>query len=174
VTAQRNLRPRTASDWLRIGAPALLMFNLILAGCAGGPRPQPTNDQHYRATVVDVARDMLGVPYHYGGESPRQGFDCSGLVYYSYRRAGIDVPRVAGAQYSHTRPVRRDRLRPGDLVFFRIGRRLVSHVGIYIGRGHFIHAPSSGSRVSIANLNDSYWRRHYIRGGRFLVQVSSN
>jgi len=167
-------RPHTASYWLRAGVPALLLVNLVLAGCAGGPQPHPTADDHYRATVVDTARDMLGVRYRYGGDTPRQGFDCSGLVYYSYRRAGIHVPRVSGAQYSHTRPVRRDRLRPGDLVFFRIGRRLVSHVGIYIGRGHFIHAPSSGHRVSIADLNDRYWRRHYIRGGRFLVRVSSN
>lgn len=117
---------------------------------------------------------MLGVRYHYGGDTPREGFDCSGLVYYSYRRAGIHIPRVAGAQFEHTRPVRLNRLRPGDLVFFHFGRRLVGHVGIYIGHDDFIHAPSTGSRVSIASLRDPFWRHHYIRGGRFPIRLSSN
>lgn len=165
---------------------SLAVSLLLLAGCASAP-PQPgmadyvrnttgraTPSPTTRHTIVRVARDMLGVRYRYGGSTPRRGFDCSGLVYYSYRRAGWDVPRVSGEQYKHTRPIPRSALRPGDLVFFRLGRRrFVSHVGIYIGHGRFIHAPASGQRVSIESLNNRYWRRHFVRGGRFVDTAGS-
>ena len=153
---------------------AVLVGALLLSACSTAPLRPVGDATPYEQTAVAVAKEMLGVRYRYGGEDPRHGFDCSGLVYYSYRRAGLSVPRVAGEQYMHTQPVYRDALRPGDLVFFRTGRRLVSHVGIYIGRGRFIHAPSSGQRVSIDSLDEPYWRRHYVRGGRFAAQLSSN
>ncbi len=120
-----------------------------------------------RQKVIAAAIKMLGVPYRYGGTSPRRGFDCSGLVQYAHRQAGLNVPRTTGQQYRAVIPVPRAALQPGDLVFFRIrGPRYISHVGIYLGNGEFIHAPSTGKRVSIANLNDHYWRRHYAAGGR--------
>ena len=110
---------------------------------------------------------MLGVPYHYGGSSPTSGFDCSGLVQYAYGQAGIQVPRTTGEQYRAALPIRRHALRPGDVIFFRThGRRFVSHVGIYLGKDQFIHAPSSGKQVSIDSLQDNYWRRRYTSGGR--------
>lgn len=110
---------------------------------------------------------MLGVPYRFGGRSPTRGFDCSGLVQYAYSQAGIEVPRTTGEQYRAALPIKRQALQPGDVVFFRTrGRRFVSHVGIYLGEGEFIHAPSSGKHVSIDSLKDDYWRRHYTSGGR--------
>jgi len=110
---------------------------------------------------------MLGVPYRYGGTSPTRGFDCSGLAQSVYSQAGIEVPRTTGEQYRAALPLKRQALRPGDVVFFRThGRRFVSHVGIYVGQGEFIHAPSSGKHVSIDSLRDDYWRRHYTSGGR--------
>lgn len=120
------------------------------------------------AKVVRVARAMLGVPYHYGGDTPRQGFDCSGLVYYAHLRAGVRLPRTSYGQYRVSEPIAMRNLRPGDLVFFSLRRHRISHVGIYIGRHEFIHAPARGQDVTISHLNAPYWRHHFIRGGRIL------
>lgn len=142
------------------------LFSVYLVGC-GGPPYRPTVQTAERQQVIEAARDMLGVPYHYGGASPTNGFDCSGLVQYAYSQAGIQVPRTTGEQYRAALPIKRNFLRPGDVIFFRThGRRFVSHVGIYLGSGQFIHAPSTGKQVSIDSLQDDYWRRHYTSGGR--------
>lgn len=109
---------------------------------------------------------MLGSPYRYGGSSPH-GFDCSGLVYYSYRRAGIHVPRTTYAQMNAANRVRLRDLAAGDLLFFRLGRQPVSHVAIYTGDGQFIHAPSSGKRVSYGSMSDAYWKTRLVAAGRF-------
>lgn len=145
-----------------------LLFASLLAlyGCQAPP-VRPQTDTVAARKIVQGARAQIGIPYRYGGESPRSGFDCSGLVYYSALRIGHHVPRTTGGQYKASIPVARKNLRPGDLVFFRFRRsRMVSHVGIYIGHGRFVHAPSSHQRVSIANLKNPYWARHFVRGGR--------
>ena len=107
---------------------------------------------------------MVGAPYRWGGSSP-QGFDCSGLVYYSYQDAGISVPRTVTEQRKASAPIRLNDARPGDLLFFRI-RWKVSHVGIYTGDGQFVHAPSTGKRVVVASLNNEYYRKHLVSVGR--------
>ena len=149
---------------------ALLLLTsvlLMLQGCAGNPYRARHHEAIDRQQVVQEARSLLGTPYRYGGTSPGKGFDCSGLVYYVHQQLGVDVPRTSANQYRAALPVSRRALRPGDLVFFHTyGRKLVSHVGIYVGKGKFIHAPSSGKRVSTANLNDKYWRKHYTGAGR--------
>ena len=109
---------------------------------------------------------MLGTPYHYGGSSPR-GFDCSGLVYYAFRETGVRVPRTTRAQLRHAKPVPLSQLRPGDLLFFNQHSSRVSHVGIYVGDGWFIHAPSRGRRVSYDSLQDSYWKPRLVAAGRY-------
>ncbi len=124
--------------------------------------PVVANASHPATTI---ASNMLGKPYRYGGASP-SGFDCSGLVYYAYHRAGYKVPRTSQLQYSQSLPVKRSHLREGDLLFFRIEGK-VSHVGVYLGDNQFIHAPSSGKRVSIASLETPYWKQHFIKAGRF-------
>ena len=103
------------------------------------------------ARAVALARRELGVPYVWGGESPK-GFDCSGLVAYVYGRLGVSLPRVAADQYRAGRHVARSMLRPGDLVFFHG----LGHVGIYIGGGRFIHAPHTGDVVRISSLAGWY------------------
>jgi cell wall-associated NlpC family hydrolase len=118
--------------------------------------------------VVSIARDLVGTPYHYGGRSPQTGFDCSGLVYYAHLQAGLRLPRTSYGQFKVTEPIALRHLQPGDLVFFRLSRYKISHVGIYIGHHHFIHAPSSGKDVTIDDLNDPYWRKRFVRGGRTL------
>jgi len=98
--------------------------------------------------IVRFARHFLGIRYVYGGTSPRSGFDCSGFTRYVYAHFGIDLPHYSGAQFNLGRRVSRAGLRPGDLVFFEG----LGHVGLYIGKGRFIHAPHTGSRVSIESL----------------------
>lgn len=156
-------------NWL---VAALLLALAGLSGCSSTPvRREPVHYGSYRpptvaARVVRAARAQVGVPYRYGGESPR-GFDCSGLVRYAYRRAGIDIPRTSHEQLRYARRISMRWLRPGDELFFRVSRRGSLHVGIYVGHGRFIHAPSSGERVSYASLNNPYWRRRVIGAGRF-------
>lgn len=155
--------------------PSLAILGLLalLSGCASRPAappaasiPVPPAVQDARKTVVAAAHQMLGAPYRPGGSTPR-GFDCSGLVSYSHGHAGIPVPRTARDQYSRAKPVGRRDLLPGDLVFFNTEGRWVSHVGIYVGDGLFVHAPSSGKQVALESLDNPYWRRRIIGAGHY-------
>lgn len=112
------------------------------------------------AGAVRVALEMVGTPYVWGGNSPK-GFDCSGLVQYSYSLAGLELPRVTIKQRSASRAVPRRQLRPGDLLFFHIDGKRYSHIGIYIGEGEFVHAPRTGKSVTTASLSNPYWQRHF-------------
>lgn len=109
-------------------------------------RMQPQADIGLRASKY--ARRFLGVRYRYGGASPRTGFDCSGFVAYVFRHFGVKLPHYTVAQYRRGRHVPRRALEPGDLVFFDG----LSHVGLYIGRGRFIHAPHTGAHVRLEQL----------------------
>lgn len=151
----------------------MAMLAVTLAGCASEPSypPRSSASSSPRAAVpqhpgASIAATLVGTPYRYGGSTPR-GFDCSGLVYYAYRKAGIRVPRTTRAQLNRAQRVPLAQLQPGDLLFFRLDRSGVSHVGIYTGNGHFIHAPSSGKRVSYAAMHDPYWQQRLIAAGRY-------
>jgi cell wall-associated NlpC family hydrolase len=109
--------------------------------------------------LVNTVKKYLGVPYVWGGTSPR-GFDCSGLMQYVCRQHGISIPRVAASQRNAGRYVSRENLLPGDLVFFAKGGR-VNHVGMYIGNGNMIHAPQTGDVVKVSSINSSYRINHY-------------
>ena len=111
-----------------------------------------------------VALQQVGVPYRYGG-STTSGFDCSGLVQYSYRRAGKTVPRTTGQLWSSTSTVNRNELQAGDLLFFSIDGKM-SHVGMYLGGQRFVHAPSTGRKVTVANLDSPFYSRALVRAGR--------
>lgn len=145
-----------------------LLFHSGLGQTADGSKQSTTHTaaaERVSHPAVDVAKQMLGKPYRYGGASPERGFDCSGLVYYSYRRAGITLPRTSETQYRNAFKVSSDNLQQGDLLFFRIEGK-VSHVGIYIDDDTFLHAPSSGKTVSYGSLNNPYWREHLLSAGR--------
>jgi len=116
------------------------------------------------AKAAAVALQQVGVPYLYGGSTTR-GFDCSGLVQYSYSRAGKRVPRTTGQLWSATSIVRREDLEVGDLLFFNIEGKM-SHVGMYIGNQSFVHAPSSGQTVTVGKLTSPYYSSAFIRAGR--------
>lgn len=148
------------------GLPALIVsLALLLSACSSAP-PVRTSAPDLGALVAREAAQLIGTPYRYGGEDLR-GFDCSGLVFYTHDKRGIEVPRTADEQSRAATPVSTDALVPGDLIFFRIRSRRVDHVGIYAGGGRFIHAPSTGQVVSMAYLDDPYYRRHMIGAGRF-------
>lgn len=100
--------------------------------------------------VLDTAKTYLGLPYQLGGESPDTGFDCSGLTQYAFAKAGITIPRVSYEQAAAGKSVPRSQLRAGDLVAFNTP---VSHVGIYIGGGKFIHSPKTGDVVKTTSLS---------------------
>jgi cell wall-associated NlpC family hydrolase len=133
----------------------LSLASLALSGC-GGKRPKPSP---LAQEIVDTAQQYLGVPYVYGGRSPK-GFDCSGLVWYVYRQHGIELPDSSYKQAGHGERIPQDEMMPGDLVFFQSGGR-VNHVGLYIGDGVMIHAPGKGKRVRKAKLSEKYYRRHF-------------
>ncbi len=130
---------------------------------------QTTTNHNIHTTVgqkiAALAKQQIGAPYQYGGASPN-GFDCSGLVFYAHSKLGINTPRTSYAQFDYAKPVTLNKLVSGDVVFFRLNRKKISHVGIYIGKGQFVHAPSSGKKVASNDLNDPFWRSRIISAGR--------
>ena len=153
---------------LRLAALGVLLA-ATLAGCTpfrpglpGEPAAVPDRGE----VLLQVAESRIGTPYRYGGTGP-DAFDCSGLVAYAHRQLGVDVPRTAAEQFAAATPVPRDELRPGDLVFFRLSGRRVSHVGIYAGGNRFVHAPQSGGQVRVASLEEELFHRSFAGAGRF-------
>jgi hypothetical protein len=134
------------------------------------PDPGRARAPDLRHHVVDSAMGFLGSPYRWGGPSAEAGFDCSGLTMTAYRLNGLELPRTSAAQFQAGRSVPRGSLKEADLVFFGTGRTgRVSHVGLYIGEGRFIHAPGSGKVVRIDELSESYYERHFL-GARTYVR----
>jgi len=138
---------------------------IFLAGCASGPATK-ADSPNKAQQASKIASSMIGKPYRYGGNSP-SGFDCSGLVHYSFRHAGLSVPRSTNSQRTQSRNVSRSGIQAGDLLFFNQEGKYSSHVGIYIGNNRFVHAPSSGKRVRVDSLSDQYWRKHFVDARRF-------
>lgn len=158
----------------------LALTVVLLAGCASAP-PQPARPHSAppasrpmlprsgvgSADIAFRAIGLVGTPYRSAGSDPAVGFDCSGFVVYVYRDVlGIPLPRTTGSQYElRLRAPRKSALQTGDLVFFDTGGRGISHVGIYVGEGRFVHAPNQGGRVRLDHLDDRYWKERY-RGAR--------
>ncbi|MDD5391429.1 MAG: C40 family peptidase [Thiothrix sp.] len=116
--------------------------------------------------VVWNAQKQQGKMYRYGGETPQTGFDCSGLTQFAFGQgAGVSLPRTAAAQYNAAMKISQDQATKGDLVFFHTHGSRVSHVGIYLGNGKFVHAPRTGRAITTEAL-DGYWARKLIGFGR--------
>jgi cell wall-associated NlpC family hydrolase len=131
----------------------------------------PPDEIAQGAAIATAAATLVGTPYHFGG-ADEGGFDCSGLALYVHERVGLNIPRTASEQQHAARPVPVAQILPGDLVFFRIRKRGIDHVGIYTGAGHFVHAPHAGVSVSSADLSGGYYARHIISAGRFWEQIA--
>jgi len=147
----------------RLIRAALVGLAVALAACSTVPQrpPMPEGSRASGQRVVEVALQHRGAPYRWGGEGPAE-FDCSGFVRYVYAQLGVALPHNAAAQYKLGTPVPRDRLEPGDLVFFDHLR----HNGIYIGDGRFIHARQTGKHVAIASLDDDWYRTRWVGARR--------
>ena len=128
---------------------------------SGGSQPA---QKDFGQRAAEVAIGQVGVPYRYGGSTP-SGFDCSGLVHYSYAQIGKSVPRTTGQLWEGVARVDRKDIRTGDVLFFRISGKM-SHVGLYLGEDRFVHAPSSGKTVSIQSLRSDYYKNALIGVGR--------
>lgn len=123
--------------------------------------------------VIQRLKSQLGKPYVWGGQSPGEGFDCSGLVFYAWNHVlSRKLPRTANAMYEdkHLKSVRQEKLRRGDLVFFDISERPgADHVGVYLGNGQFIEAPRTGLNIRISQLSEDFWQNHYLGARRILT-----
>jgi cell wall-associated NlpC family hydrolase len=172
---QRCMMAVQVSSFAAVGGLLLLTYTLAATAHARAPISEfdksasEVRSQSYsgvRGEIVHYAERALGTPYAWGGATPN-GFDCSGLVYYVYSKAGLQVPRTTDEQLDASTPLDIAELKPGDLVFFDTGF-WQNHVGIYVGSGKFVHAPGDGEEVSISSLRDAYWNETLISGGRFL------
>lgn len=169
----------------RLAAMMLTAATVLLVGCATGVNHDDTaawlDPQGSRNAKVDIdaldpvtaiaaaqhpltrqALNHLGIKYRYGGDAPDEGFDCSGLIYYSAQTSlGLKLPRRSADLASIGFKVDRQELAVGDLVFFNTLGRRYSHVGIYLGNELFVHAPSSGGQVRVENISKRYWASRY-------------
>jgi hypothetical protein len=126
-------------------------------------------EEYLRGKIVKTARSFRGVPYRWGGASPDRGVDCSGLAMAVYRLNGLKLPRTSRGQYNTGTCVDKNNLSAGDLVFFETAEKgNISHVGIYVGNGNFVHAPSSGKKVREDRLSNKYYRERYVGARSYL------
>lgn len=187
VLCIRSVAPRLAhrSRGLIVVIAALLLGLHSAAGVAGEPSTDRSLAELARAslssaatealrgaeTVATFALSLVGIDYRWGGTTPAQGFDCSGLIRYVFQQTtGVALPRTARGLASLGERVTRSELVPGDLVFFNTRHAAFSHVGIYLGNDRFIHAPRRGGEVGVAVLSSAYWKNRY-DGARRLVGV---
>jgi cell wall-associated NlpC family hydrolase len=132
-------------------------------------RQKQFGTDYLREALVKTASDFIGVPYLWGGASSETGFDCSGLTMTVYQLNGLNLPRHSRTQYDAGSPISISQLQKGDLVFFALsGKRKVSHVGIYIGDGKFIHASSHGKKICVEYLSTPYFAKRFISGQNYL------
>jgi cell wall-associated NlpC family hydrolase len=168
----KNERMRMTVFNRQCSTVAVVACALVLAGCSSAPALRraangvaggaginvPSRISPEQASDVTIyAVGLVGTPYRYGGNTPDGGFDCSGLISHVYQtRAGILPPRTVSKLQYWGQPVPADSIRSGDLVIFA-PRDLATHAGIYVGGGRFVHAPSTGGKVRLAQLDSSYW-----------------
>jgi cell wall-associated NlpC family hydrolase len=140
--------------------------------------PETESNNSWTSTAQEIilhALSQTGVKYKYGGINPNSGFDCSGFVRYVFQEAAnLTLPHGANAMSQVGQKVNTNDLQPGDLVFFNTMKSVYSHVGIYVGNNRFIHAPSAGSSISVADMNDSYWSKRYTGARRVDAKELAN
>jgi cell wall-associated NlpC family hydrolase len=170
------MKRRTSSS---AALSAIFVAAVLLTGCSSAPRGAdaiersvatavaPESRLALGGAVAELAMGMIGARYRYGGADPTEGFDCSGLAYYAYTQAGYRIPRTSEDQFRAARKIALGDASAGDLVFFQDQAKL-AHVGIYLGDGLFVHAPTDGQRVSVASVQSPYYQEHLVAVGRLL------
>ncbi|MEE9327550.1 MAG: C40 family peptidase [Cocleimonas sp.] len=130
--------------------------------------PHKDKQQLTRNRMVKIATSTIGAPYKWGGNNPTQGFDCSGLMSYVHKNAlGMNIPRTAAQQRDQSRTINYAQLQPGDMLFFKTGKKS-NHVGIYIGNRKFVHAATGSQHVKVATMDSKYWFKRFVKFGTFL------
>jgi len=139
-----------------------LLFMFLSACQSTHPNNSSYQSDVAMSDLTEYALSLTGTPYKYGGTSPDSGFDCSGFVGHVFKHSlDKSLPRSSD-EISHVGVAQKlAMLRPGDLVFYNTLHKINSHVGIYLGDGQFVHSPGSGKAVSVANMNEAYWRKRY-------------
>ncbi len=180
-----------ASPSQHLGTLAFIVLTVgVLAGCSSTPAPSARTpadapltqsrsgpyfaleDQSHAGEMVLFALGLLDTGYQFGGRNPEAGLDCSGMVAWIVENiSGKRLPHNAAQIAERTRPIEISQLQPGDLVFFNTLKRRHSHMGIYIGDGRFVHAPSSKGRVRVERLDNRYFASR-IDGARTLIATS--
>lgn len=143
--------------------PAKILIICVFLTLAAAPALAHNGDAAgYRAMAAHEATIKVGIRYRFGGSTPESGFDCSGLVAHVFERTwGITLPRTTHEQRTVGRAVKHAELQAGDLVFYNTRNRPFSHVGIYLGDGHFVHAPRPGAKVRVEKIDTPYWRARF-------------
>jgi len=158
-----------------MGCGIFICTTIILSGCStlGSKSPSPKNAQFKQDTSVGTedisiaAVGLVDVPYRFGGNTPKGGFDCSGLIVYVYNKAaGIKLPRTIQQMSNQGRSIDGQAPAPGDLVFFNTTGEKYSHAGIYVGHGRFVHAPSAGGTVRLDYITSPYWAAKFTEARR--------
>jgi hypothetical protein len=168
---------RPAIDWPEMGVPASMDVQTrvdVSSGIGTGTAAlAPSADVKAQVRVgprrllADFAMKLRNIAYRHGGSELNTGFDCSGFVRYVFQQSlGLQLPTNSTSQFAAGSHVDRDSLKMGDLVFFHTQGRRVSHVGIYLDNGLFIHSPSRGKRVRIDHLDESYWAKRFVGARR--------
>jgi cell wall-associated NlpC family hydrolase len=157
----------------------IFICTLLLAGCGtfGNKSANPKIAQFKQDTSVGTedisiaAVGLVDVPYRYGGNTPKGGFDCSGLIIYVYKKvAGIQLPRTITQISQQGKSIDNQAPAPGDLVFFNTTGEKYSHAGIYVGQGRFVHAPSAGGTVRLDQITNPYWSAKFVEARRLASQ----
>ncbi|TAL83866.1 MAG: peptidoglycan endopeptidase [Rhodanobacter sp.] len=172
-----------ASSWLAARQGSLGSVDIAGRAVETAPtistaRKAADNATDLRKALIALAMKLRHIRYVRGGHDPATGFDCSGFVRYVFAHAvGMQLPTNSIGQFRASLKVKRADMKPGDLVFFHTeGRRRISHVGIYIADGRFIHSPTTGKSVEISSLHNAYWARHFAGAKRpdAMALVASN
>lgn len=172
IVAPMQIRATLLALILSVSAVPYAHTAEAMPASAGPGNTEASTVSDYTASAQDLINQgmsYLGIRYRFGGSSPETGLDCSGLVQNVFRNAiGLDLPRTAREMASLGDKIGRQELKPGDLVFFNTMRRAFSHVGIYVGDGQFLHAPSRGGGVRVEDMSSSYWAKRF-NGARRLL-----
>lgn len=162
-TVMKKLFSTKMNSLKALAVITVLLFTITSCGSSKSTKTNKATG----AKILATAKSQLGKKYKFGGVSPKTGFDCSGLAYWSHKANGITIPRMSFDQFKKGKKIKRKALKKGDLVFFTTYKKGASHVGIYTGQNSFVHSPNSNKSVEITSLKNPYWKKRYLGARRY-------